>query len=141
MGTRDTAQTLYLSANYKIFEIEARKVNPGADSISNSVSYVQYPSLAASGDVYKTFIEHVDSVFSQAVADCFGMFVLLTEPIISQQAINRLVALFKAKFQDQYWAIASLLNYTVHMKKCRSEHLLPFYNRMIFYRFMSISRV
>ncbi len=76
-----------------------------------------YPSLTANGDVYKTFVEHVKGVFSTAVADCYGRFVLLTEPIVSQPTINRLVALFKSKFQDQYWAIASLLNYTVHMKR------------------------
>jgi hypothetical protein len=36
--------------------------------------------------------------------------------------------MFKLRFQQQYWAIAILLNYTAHMNLARSKHLLPFYD-------------
>jgi hypothetical protein len=140
----DTAQTMYLSANYKVFEgdtlaatkLLATTVGPTTEDYSEV-----YGSLTADGDVFKYFVQHVEGVFEKAVVDCYGRFVSLTEPIVSQPSMVHLVDLFKEKFQAQYWAIAMLLKYNVNMKLFRCTHLLPFYDRMIFYHFLSMCRV
>jgi hypothetical protein len=140
----DTAQTMYLSANYKVFKGDtlaatkrlALTVSPTKDDHSD-----MYCSLTAEGDVINLFVQHVDGIFCQAVVGCYGQFVSLMEPIVSQYTIVRLVKLFKDKFKAQYWAIALLLKYNVHMKKFHSTHLLPFYNRMVFYHFLWMCRV
>jgi hypothetical protein len=100
-----------------------------------------YQGLAFSGEHYTTFVQHIDGVFKSAVKACYGKFVSLTAPIVSQKTIIRLVEMFKSRFQHQYLAIAVLLNYTTHMNKERLKHLLPFYDRMIFYHFLSLCRV
>jgi hypothetical protein len=123
----NTAQTMYLSANYKLFEMENWKREA---TLAASLPLLEdvYASLTVGGNVYKAFVQHVDGVFANAVFDCYGRFVSLTEPIVSQTTISRLVGMFKTRFPDQYWGIACLLNYNMHMKKVRSEHLLPFYH-------------
>jgi hypothetical protein len=134
----DHSQTLFLSSNYKLFSKMA-EANENEDlPVRTSDSYSQ---LDFGGDVYKTFVQHIDGVVEKAVIGCYGTFVSLTEPIISHQEIVRLVAMFKSKFAEAYWALAQLLNYTRHMKNTRSQHLLPFYDRMIFYHFLSMARV
>ena len=90
----DTAQTMYLLANYKVFEGEtlaatkrlAATVSPTHEDLSPL-----YCSLTPDGDVFKFFIQHVDGVFENAVVDCYGRFVSLTEPIIDQLSIVHMV--------------------------------------------------
>jgi hypothetical protein len=101
----------------------------------------KYRGLSFGGDNYKTFLQHVDLVFKSAVKECYGHFISLTAPIVSQETIVKLVDMFKSRFQEQYWAIATLLKYSDHMKLARAQHLLPFYDRMIFYHFLSLCRV
>jgi hypothetical protein len=97
--------------------------------------------LAFGGETYREFVKHVDDVFQTAVVECYGRFVSLTEPIISQTTICGLVDLFKIKFLNQYTALSVLLNYEEHKKRPDRLHLKPFYDRMIFYQFMSMCRV
>jgi hypothetical protein len=138
----DTAQTMYLSVNYKTFEN-----NSGKPSTPFPVTPVvtdwndTFKCLHLDVDVYTSFIQHVDGVFRQAVTDCYGRFVCLTEPIVPQSTMVRIAQLFKDKFKPQYWAIATQLNYCTHMKRFRTKHLLPFYDRMILYHFISMCRV
>jgi hypothetical protein len=137
----DTTQTMYLSANYKVFENDP---NPAPEETTTAASISSgdpYPDLVFCGDYYKTFEQHVEGVFRDAVMECYGCFVSLTVPIVSQLTIVRLVDLFKSRFKTQYWVLATMLNYNEHMKLAKNEHLLPFYDRMIFYHFMSICRV
>jgi hypothetical protein len=97
--------------------------------------------LAFGGDRYHEFAQHVDGVFKQAITTYYGRFVSLTEPIISQTTICGLVDLFKTEFPNQYTALLILLNYEEHKKQPDRDHLKQFYDRMIFYQFMSMCRV
>jgi hypothetical protein len=99
------------------------------------------PFLAFGGATYREFVRHVDGVFENAVVNCYGRFVTLTEPIISQTSISLLVDLFKSKFPNQYSALSVLLNYKEHKKRLDREHMKPFYDRMIFYQFLSMCRI
>jgi hypothetical protein len=101
----------------------------------------RYEGLSFGGDNYSSFVSHVDGVFKAAAKECYGHFVSLTEPIVSQEMIIKLVNIFKAWFQQQYWAIATLLKYSDHMKLAHFKHLLPFYDQTIFYCFLSLCHV
>jgi hypothetical protein len=99
-----------------------------------------FPTLVLGGNVCKSFVQHMDGVFRQSVIDCFGCFVSLSKPIVTGAEINGPVNEFKKRFPAQHWAIAAQLNCRNHMKNFRSQHLLPFYDRMICYHFQNNSR-
>jgi hypothetical protein len=136
---------MHLAANCKNHEkdataaLNAKPDEPTTAEFEDSVDL--FPSLVVGGDIYKSFVQHVDGVFRQSVVDCYGCFVSLTEPTVTGVEINLLANEFKIRFAVQCWAIAAQLNCRNHMKNFRSQHLLPFYDRMIFCHFLSLSRV
>jgi hypothetical protein len=135
----DHAQTQLLASNFT--NITTKNEVDLEDNSNVSQSPMDMSTLGFGGDSYNDFVQHVDGVFEEAVKACYGRFVSLSEPIISQQAIVRLVDMFKQQFPSQYSAISMLLNYDEHKKRNEREHLKPFYDRMIFYQFMSLCRV
>jgi hypothetical protein len=135
----DHAQTQLLASNFN--NITTKNEVDLEDNNDVSKASTDMSTLGFGGDSYNDFVQHVDGVFEEAVKACYGRFVSLSEPIISQQAIVRLVDMFKRQFPSQYSAISMLLNYDEHKKRNEREHLTPFYDRMIFYQFMSLCRV
>jgi hypothetical protein len=80
----DSTQTMYLSACYKIFELESRDSDKKAlgSVVASSMDPVtddRFSCLEIGGTVYKTFVHDVDVVFREAVVDCYGRFVSLLE--------------------------------------------------------------
>ncbi len=78
----DATQTMYLAANYKNHEkdatvaLNAKPDEPITAEFEDSVDL--FPSLVVGGDIYKSFVQHVDGVFRQSVVDCYGCFVSMT---------------------------------------------------------------
>jgi hypothetical protein len=102
-----------LAKNFKAFEMRTElgtKAVPAVSPMNLDFSDV-YCSLIVEGDEYNAFVQHVDGIFCQAVVDCYGHFVSLTEPIVSQTQVVHIVELFKSKFQAQYWAIAVYIDH------------------------------
>jgi hypothetical protein len=83
----------------------------------------------------------VDSNIASAVNNCYGEFLTLTEPILSQATITSLADECHALFSLQCTAISTLLNFHENSKLQKRSHLLPFYHRMVFYSFMSLARM
>jgi hypothetical protein len=78
------SQTLFLSSNYKLFSVESDDLDEEQVVIDSNTTFDAFAQLNFGGDIYKTFIQHADGVFEQAVVHCYGCFISLTEPIISQ---------------------------------------------------------
>ena len=71
----DTAQTMYLLANYKVFEgdtLTATKRLAPTVSRTNEDFSNMYCSLTTNGDVFNLLVQHVDGIFCQAVVNCYG---------------------------------------------------------------------
>jgi hypothetical protein len=99
----DSAQTLYLSANYKLFEMESsssKKLNAASSATPRVCDDTSFSTLPVVGADYNAFVKHVDGVFEKAVKECYGRFVSLTEPIVSQTTINLMVDMFKSQFKE-----------------------------------------
>jgi hypothetical protein len=101
----DHSQTLFLSANYNNAMKKQTPASAGVDLSDDPLVREQqilekYKGLSFSGDHYTTFVHHVDGVFKSAVEDCYGKFVSLTTPIVSQTTMVRLVEMFKAHFEQ-----------------------------------------
>jgi hypothetical protein len=95
----DATQTMCLAANHKNHKkdasvaLNAKPDEPVTAELEDSAD--SFPSLVVGGDVHNSFVQHVDGVFRQSVVDCFGCFVLLTEPIVTAVKINLLANEFK----------------------------------------------
>jgi hypothetical protein len=137
----DHAQTQLLSANYKLIALEE-----AAEERRTLKDSVKDPSddcgLEFGDATYTDLVNHGDTIFEEVIKECYGRFVVSTEPIVSQvTTMKRLTDHFKQPFPVQYNALAKLLNYEERMRRKDREHLFDFYNRMIVYKFMSICRV
>jgi hypothetical protein len=137
----DHGQTQLLASNYKL----ANGTDLNKDTVANDVASTLNPldacSIEFGNENYTDFVNHVDTVFRKACDGCYGRFVSLTDPIVSQATMKRLSDMFKAQFPVQYATLAKLLNYEAHFERKDRDHLHPFYDRMILYQFMSICRV
>ena len=98
-------------------------------------------SLSFGGPVFLSYSTKVDTAIATAVAACYGQFVTLTEPILLQSTINYLAAECHSSFPLQCTAISTLLSFQENSKVQKRSHLLPFYNRMVFYSFMLLAHV
>jgi hypothetical protein len=106
----DHGQMLLITLNFKVYSDKISEIDDDENVAAKQTEVGDaYRSLTFPADIYNVFVQHVDGVFRKAVRLCYGYFVSLTEPIISQPAIDALVTEFKARFSNQYWAIAKKL--------------------------------
>jgi hypothetical protein len=109
--------------------------------VTSTLNPLDACNIEFGSDKYMDFVNHVDTVFQKTCDECYGRFVSLADPIVSQTTMKQISDMFKAQFPVQYATLAKLLNYEAHFERKDQEHLHPFYNRMILYQFMSICQV
>jgi hypothetical protein len=130
----DTSQTMELcNAMNSVLESERyADLSKGGPSKSYDIDPVKF----------KEFESTVNSVFLVAIKDCYGKFVAITKPLVTQSQMSSLCSDFKRLLPIPYETICMMLNYQDGRRLLkRYEHMNEFYDRMVFHLFVSIERI
>ena len=104
-----------------------------------------YQGKAVSLDLPKSkfaeFESFVESKIEQLVKECYGHFVTLTSPIISQADLNLFVKKLVELMPRQFLVIWTMLNFNDNNNLEKRSHLQAFYLRMVLYHFIAQNRI
>ena len=94
-------------------------------------------------DNYITVHNEIETIFSNAIKHCYGLFTEITSPILNRSQILQLIDLYKEKLNVHYHVMKEMFGFDRKELKQRNDHLVQshHYDRLIFYQYMSQSRV
>ena len=101
----------------------------------------QFLMVDVKTDAFCLFLSSIDDHFSTKIARCYDSFTPLTAPIVSQAWLQEMTNLFLQLFPDIHKAFSFLHDFEAKKKLARNAHLVPFYQCMCMYSFMSTMRV
>jgi hypothetical protein len=147
----DRASTKYLCSGFAHVldnasnDIDLKQIRDGSISGNKIVKTFSYPGKGLSSEETKSkfseFEAFVESRIEFAVKQCYGNFVTLTAPIISQTELNAFVKKFVELMPQQFLVIWTMLNFNDNNNLKRRMHLQAFYLRMVLYQFIAMNRI
>jgi hypothetical protein len=124
-------------------DIDLQQIRDGSISGINIVKTFLYPGKGLSTDLPKSkfakFESFIESRIEVAVKKCYGHFVTLTSPIISQP--NSFVQKFVELMPQQFLVLWTMLNFNENKNLKRQMHLKAFHLRMVLYQFIAMNRI
>ena len=90
------------------------------------------------------FVHFSNTFENECKGNClatFNGFSQLTKPILSQMFLNTMASIFQNTFPDIHRILSCLLHFESKRTLQRKEHLLPFWDRVILYMFLSMMRI
>jgi len=95
------------------------------------------------GKKYNDLICDVDLIFKKAIISTYQSFCVLGEPLVSSSQINILLDRFKIEMKVHYFMMKKLLGIDKKERLTKNKHLVStgYYDRMIFYNFLTLSRL
>jgi hypothetical protein len=90
---------------------------------------------------FAEFENFVESRIALLVKQCYGNFVTLTSPIISQADLNSFVKKFVQLLPQQFLVLWTMLNFNDNNNLEKRSHLQAFYLRMVLYQFIAMNRI
>ena len=120
-----------------------------ANNKNHSVTIRQYDSLVQNfepavleGESYNLLLSDLNTSFGVSIKKCYGDFVVIGSPIITRTETDVLVALCKSKMPYHYKTMYAMLGYNKKVGITKNKHLVEtgYYDRQVFYSFLSMSR-
>jgi hypothetical protein len=125
--------------------IDLQQIRDGSISGNKMVKTFLYPGKGLSNNLPKSkfaeFKAFIESRIHVAVKQCYGQFVTLTSPIISQANLNSFLEKFVELMPQQFLALWTMLNFNENNNLKRRMHLEAFYLRMVLYQFIPMNRI
>jgi hypothetical protein len=147
----DRASTKYLCSSFAHLldiagnDIDLQQIRDGSISGNKIVKTFSYQGKAVSLDLPKSkfaeFEAFVESSIERSVLQCYGHFVTLTSPIISQADLNSFVKKLVELMPQQFLVLWTMLNFSENTNLPKRSHLQAFYLRMVLYQFIAMNRI
>ena len=146
----DRASTKYLCSGFvhlldiSVNEIDLQQIRDGSISGNKIVKTFSYQGKSISSteqpkSKFAQFEEFVELVIERSVKECYGNFVTLTSPIISQSDLNSFVKKLVELLPQQFLVLWSMLNFNENLTFTKRSHLQAFYLRMVLYQFIALN--
>ena len=99
--------------------------------------------LHLSCEIFYKVVNHIDQVFTDGITKCYTSFCEINEPIVSRKDIDDMIQSYIKNLPDHHKTMREIMCIDQKEKKTKNQHLLDqnFYNKSIFYQFLSQSRV
>ena len=87
--------------------------------------------------------ESIDKTFQDAISECFTEFSSITSLIITREVINSLVHLYISYVPEYYQLMQKLFGFDKKVVMKKNDHLknTRYYDRLLFYHYLSQSRI
>ena len=120
-----------------------------ANNKNQAVTIRKYDSLAQNfgpavleGESYNLLLSDLNNSFGVCIQKSYGDFVVIGRPVITRTETDVLVALYKSKMPYHYKTMYAMLGYNKKVGITKNKHLVEtgYYDRQVFYSFLSMSR-
>ena len=130
-----------INLSFKYYMIVNRKRKAEIDTLRNKRNNKFL--LNYNEETYKFVNNKIETAFENAMLACYTDFSEITQPLLSRDTINDLVALYKQYLPQHYECSMIMLGYNRKITLNKYHHLQQtgFYDRIVFYQYLTQGRV
>ena len=138
----DRVQCMYLISCFYRTQLKQKQLEIKSYSSAKELNDEKEDSLFE-GNSYNHLISDIDLTFKNAIVSTYNSFCVLGEPLVSAQEINALVDRFKIQMKVHHYMMKRLLGIDRKEGLSKNRHLVStgYYDRLIFYNFLALSRI
>ena len=138
----DRLQCTYLIACFYRTQLKQKQLDM-KQMISLKESEDDKEQVLFEGENYHDLISAIDVIFKEAIIQTYTSFCVLGQPLVSSTQINVLVERFKKEMKIHHYMMKSILGVNKKERLSKNRHLVStgYYDRMIFFNFLTLTRL
>ena len=139
----DRLQCMYLMSCFYRTQLKQKQLELVKNTTAVENTNKVQEEILFEGTKYNNLITDIDITFKNAIISTYTSFCVLGDPLVSANQINVLVERFKIEMKVHYYMMKRILGIDKKERLTKNNHLVTtgYYDRLIFYNFLSLSRL